>query len=176
MIQIRNNLGRLVLRLVVHVGQCLPLHVLLIAFLHLQDKELIYHQLRPVLCDFLGKELISDEDQSQINKDMYDSGVGACSGNTLPEAFQYLYRLGTCLETCGPYSNQIGLASESRELPLCSDVFGKDMLHCVDGSPIRIFRSIQVYRVPGTKQDNGTERDIKEDIFCYGPVCTGINF
>jgi len=130
---------------------------------------------RPVLCDFLGKEIISDEDQSQVNKDMYDSGVGACSGNTLPESFGYLYRLGTCLESCSPYNSQISLAQESKDLPLCSDVFGKDMLHCADGSPIRIFRSIQVYRVPGTRVDNGTERDIREEIFCYSGVCTGIN-
>jgi hypothetical protein len=129
---------------------------------------------RMVLCDFLGKELISDEDQSQINKDMYDSGVGACSGNTLPEAFGYLYRLGTCLESCSPYDTKVSLAQESNDLPLCQDVYGKTMDSCIDGSPIRIFRGVQVYRVGGTKVDNGSERDIREDIFCYGPVCTGM--
>jgi Papain family cysteine protease len=128
----------------------------------------------PVLCDFLGKEVLDEADKTDANKEMYNSGVGACSGNTLPESFGFLYRRGTCLLDCAPYDTKISLAQESKELPLCQEFFGKGMDKCSDGSPIKMFRGIQVYRVGGTKQDNGSERDIREDIFCYGPVATGL--
>lgn len=127
-----------------------------------------------VLCDFLGKETIDETDKTDINKEIYNSGVGACSGNTLPESFGFLYRRGTCMDSCAPYDTRISLAQESNDLPLCQSFFGKSMDKCADGSPIKIFRGIQVYRVGGTKQDNGSERDIREDIFVYGPVASGM--
>jgi Papain family cysteine protease len=130
--------------------------------------------LKPLICDFFGKESVSGKDMTSVNEAIFKSGNGACDGNTLVEALNYLYRLGTCLESCAPY-DIIGDTEESVNLPLCQQVFSNGIDKCSDGIPMRIFRGLQVYRIPGTPDDNnGSERDIREDIYVFGPVVTGI--
>jgi Papain family cysteine protease len=131
---------------------------------------------RPLLCNFFGKEQVDGSDMTDINQKMLSGEQGSCNGTTLPDALSFFYRLGTCEESCSQYDMTVGNKENATDMPLCQNVYGKNMDMCVDGkTPMRLFRALQIYRVGGTSVDNGSERDIREEIFMYGPVVSGFD-
>lgn len=151
-----------------------------------------------LLCDFMGKEL--DIDNPELQSDLVHElnakalSLGACHGNTLLDAWRYLYNYGTVSEECIPYDKTVGADlvfesiskfSRNDRLPFCSSVSGElgDMCANVSrnkitgeeyGTPARSFRCLHFYTVPGVEKDGGSEYMIRYEIYKRGPVTTGM--
>lgn len=152
-----------------------------------------------VLCDYMGQEFTikhPELNQDFVNEIANNSlNSGACQGNTLYDAWRYLYIFGTCLESCVPYDSVLGgeLALDSlshfvkdTRLPLCSNTTGPVGDMCADiafdhysgneyGTPARFYRAIHLYSIAGTPNDGGSEYNIRQNIFIWGPVTTGMD-
>jgi len=146
-----------------------------------------------ILCDWSGKELLKDlskEEKELINANSLNSE--GCFGNTLYEAWRYLYIIGTNTIECLPYDNigkqQKKLTNLSQfdkisSLPLCDSLIGEDQDMCADyfldidgtvhGTPSRAFRAFHIQRVPCTKKDGGTERNLRQNIWLWGSASSG---
>ena len=111
----------------------------------------------------------------------------ACYGNTLYDAWRYLYIYGTPSEECVPYNKSIGAfkkydkisdVEQANHIPLCTQVLGSFADMCADfsinpvtgeeqGTPQKLYRALHFYTLP-------TEESIIKDIYIWGPVTTGI--
>jgi cathepsin B len=167
---------------------------------NIQSMGQLHVELSPaklILCDFYGDELtVSDpelnpEEVDRINIESLRKG--GCSGNTLVDAWRYLYIFGTPTESCVPYDKKIGADldinslsqfDKDGNLPLCRST-GPVGDMCTDigynifsgeeyGEPARFYRCIHYYSVAGTKEDGGSEYVIRHNIFGWGPVTTGM--
>jgi cathepsin B len=136
-----------------------------------------------ILCNFLGLETTIDTDtgvekEKEINKAVLETA--ACYGNTLYDAWRYLYIFGAPIEKCMPSKTILSL----NPLPFCDDVAGRigDMCYgtYIDketeleyGTPSKFYRCIHFYAVAGIKKDGGDELNIRREIYNWGPVSTG---
>jgi hypothetical protein len=169
---------------------------------NIQSLGQMYVTLSPtklILCNFMGREFEvthPEFEQQLINEISAGAiGTGACHGNTLYDAWRYLYLFGTTTEDCIPYNKNIkgettfdSLSQYSRDekLPLCSMMAGIIGDMCADssenlitgdeyGTPARFYRCLHFYSIAGTPKDGGSDEDICYDIFLRGPVSTGIS-
>lgn len=148
---------------------------------------------RLIICDWRGKEYMyphperNPDEIEVLNTDAF--GQSACSGNTLYDAWRYLYANGTTSSKCMPYSlrtidKNLADYNFNEFMPLCSDISGLLFDMCSDysvddttkiefGTPARFYRCKHFYRIPGTKKDGGSERNIMHEIWKWGPVTTG---
>ena len=150
-----------------------------------------------ILCDFMGKEFDVEHpelDPSAVDRiDVASITQGACRGNSLYDAWRYLYVIGTNSEDCLPYDQILGgklefdsLSKFTKDdrLPLCNTTgpIG-DMCYNVSaniysgeeyGTPARFYRCIHFYSVAGTEKDGGNEENIRHNIYCWGPISTGM--
>lgn len=100
----------------------------------------------------------------------------ACTGNTIYNAVQYLYRYGVQSTDCFDQNMLAskGLTAEGKldkptDLPYCSRVIGDDYSKCLDLiSPARFYRIITSYNVEPTVDA------IKFEIAHWGPVVSGL--
>jgi hypothetical protein len=150
--------------------------------------------LRPIVCgvqDFNPSLLYSNTSSEVIEEQQSASLLSAsCYGNTLLDAFRYIYVFGTTTEECNPYNEggvfyrPLGKFEEDKDLPLCSTIssFTRDMCdnYVIDvpyarlyGVPARFYRFGVIYSVPGTPEQNSTYKEIMFEIFHWGPVATG---
>ena len=149
-----------------------------------------------LLCDFMGEELAAKDPTTQqtvLNEiNINTTGIGFCNGNSLSDAWRYLYLFGTPTITCVPYDKRIGnelsdKKSDSSLLPftpLCTSVTGKIADMCSDyfenktgdeyGTPARFYRCIDFYSIAGIAPDGGSELYIRHNIYIWGPVSTGM--
>jgi hypothetical protein len=153
-----------------------------------------------ILCDWQGKHKIKipihPEDDilkiSEINRRAFSKS--ACYGNNLLDACRYLYEIGTPTEECVPYTKKFNLQSNFQEigtfnnasqLPLCSAVSGPLFDMCSDfyidnktgvegGTPERFYKCLHYYSVAGVKKDGGSEYNIRDNIYKWGPLASGI--
>lgn len=167
---------------------------------NIQSVGQMYIELSPtklLLCDFMGKNFdiihpeVDTDSLTQINIDTFHTGV--CRGNTLFDAWKYLFVIGTCSKECLPYDKKLGqfqfnklsdFSTES-ELPLCSTISGPVGDMCADfrydgftgeeyGTPARFYRCVHFYSIAGTEKDGGDESYIRHNIYVWGPVSTGM--
>lgn len=147
---------------------------------------------KPVLCDWQGEEDTLENPDSPYFEELFwkfnQDGIkaGSCFGNTLTDAWRYLYISGTNTLECLPYSLRGGYdtpldeVTDSRKIPLCYDVTGKIGDMCADnvyhsttgletGTPARFYRAKEIYRI----QNNPAS--IQAEILTNGPVTTGID-
>lgn len=141
-----------------------------------------------ILCDWQGlevdafKKYIDYFDLERINeKAMKD---GSCYGNSLYDAFRYLYIFGTSTLECIPYDKNLSKQSEfkklttfkeSNDIPLCNNITGKysdmcanfsyDKYNIEKGTPQRFYRCYNYYTIP--------DEYIRQSIYNWGPVATG---
>ncbi len=148
-----------------------------------------------ILCNFENRDHIhynteTNENarrESIIEENILGLNNAGCTGSTLYDAFRYLFLFGVPTEDCVPYDSPLGTDykfdsisnyTKKGKLPLCLDVSGQygDMCHDNEidkftgfqhGTPSRVFRCIEFYRV------NNSETDIINEILTYGPVATG---
>lgn len=168
---------------------------------NIQSLGLFHIELSPakmIMCDFMGNEFDIEHpelDEDKVNKlNVSAFGKGACKGNTLYDSWRYLYTIGTCTEKCMPYNKSLGTEfsfsaisnfSKDDKLPLCTSVSGPigDMCYNVSydeysgeeyGDPAKFYRAYHFYSIAGTPEDKGNESFIRHNIYCWGPVTSGI--
>lgn len=149
----------------------------------------------PIICEVGGKYagLKTGMSAADIQKEESSKLFSAsCYGNSIINAFRYLYLRGATENYCHPYDLQgtrfVSLQEfqTGAQLPLCPAISGtwKDM--CIDfdinnksgdtyGTPARHFRCVTVYTVPGTEEQGGSELQIRANIYRWGPIATGFD-
>lgn len=152
-----------------------------------------------LLCNFMGREFgLHQQDKevdvtNDINASSLESGV--CYGNSLYDAWRYLYVIGVGTEECVPYDKQLNqtfnfdkLSEYSKKinrLPLCFSITGRIGDMCSDystnpitgeeyGTPMRFYRCLHYYSIAGIEKDGGNEGYIRQNIYKWGPVTTGM--
>ena len=151
-----------------------------------------------ILCGWQGSDMedihpgenlyLSDE----LNRDYLQNS--SCYGNNLVNACRYLYEIGVPTEKCIPYDKnidneadyqKIGEFKEVSKLPLCGNITSPFFDMCSDfyinkktgeigGTPQRFYRARYYYSLPGIEKDQGSQYRIKENIYKWGPLITGM--
>jgi cathepsin B len=169
---------------------------------NIQSMGLINIQLsaaKLIICDFKGKEtdIRHPEQDPDGLAQLQDSSnkTSACFGNTLADAWRYLFIIGTNTETCVPYNKKYGAFKEldalgsftsPERMPVCSQVTGLLGDMCAGftynhlnseetGNPARFFRNLHYYAIAGVSKDGGTELNIRYNIYRWGPVSTSFS-
>ncbi len=89
-----------------------------------------------------------------------------CAGNTLLEAWRYLFDVGT---------NTVECIGEDPFDKTCEEIVGPFLDTCnTSGSPAVFYRAQRPYVVPGIEKDGGSELQIRRNIFIHGPVTTAM--
>lgn len=150
--------------------------------------------MRLIMCDARGTELdiVHPEDTpEQLHVSELETTKDACTGNSLTDAFRYLLLIGTNTEECLPYNSVTSISSDisnytdTSQVPLCTAVTGDLGDMCGDyeyntytreviGTPARFYRIWHFYGIRGVKKDDGSEFNIRHDIYKSGPVCTAM--
>jgi hypothetical protein len=151
----------------------------------------ILSPVKPVLCDWQGREDSLENPDSPFFEELFwkynqaGTKAGSCFGNTLSDAWRYLYVSGTTTLECLPYSlrgnydTPLDQVTEPKQIPLCYDVTGKIGDMCADniyhsttgletGTPARLYRAGEIYRIESEPEK------IQAEIMTNGPVTTGI--
>ncbi len=116
---------------------------------------------------------LDDKSVYQINLDAHTSG--ACNGNSLFTAMDFLYSIGCVSETCvsrGLFKKynipDIADIVSSESVPMCQTIIGNNYDRCMDRSRTPCFyRTIVGYQV-----DSDVE-SIKQEMYKWGPVVGG---
>ena len=168
---------------------------------NIRSLGLMHVELSPakmILCDFNSRKFSlfhPQNKQQEKNIDLSETEIAtkfSCFGNTLVQAFSYLFETGTTTENCVPYTKLKGLVKydlskikETDLLPLCQSVTGPNTDVCsnfninvVEGqeksTPAKFFKCILYYSLYGKKNQNeGGELQIRTEIYFFGPVATG---
>jgi hypothetical protein len=144
------------------------------------------------------KEQITITDKSFSSK-IYEDVISniqtsACYGNTIYNSCLYLYLYGAFTEECVPYDKNLGIEKEfqkisdftsSMKLPFCTYVTGPLLDMCSDyfisdrtgeegGIPAKAYRIYDIYNVPGTEKNGGSEKFIRNEIYKWGPVVSAM--
>ena len=117
--------------------------------------------------------LLDDQSLSRINLEAHTEG--ACNGNTLFTAMDFMYSVGLVSTRCvnhGLFKKydipDITTISNPDSVPLCQSILGSDYDQCLDRSIApRYYRTIAGYKV-----DSDVE-SIKQEIYKWGPVAAG---
>lgn len=171
---------------------------------NIQSLGIMNVQLSPtklILCDWQGTELkafLRHDDIPSMSMDANRQAFGstACFGNSLVDACRYLYEIGTPTEECVPYYNAhdfgnqsgfqgIGEFESDAQLPFCSVVSGPFGDMCTDfyidkdtgvegGTPGRFYKALHFYALAGVLKDGGDERNIRANLYKWGPIVTGM--
>ena len=165
---------------------------------NIQSMGLVYIKLsaaKLILCDIKGSGSIKHPEIQQEQVDRLEersNKKSACFGNTLANAWQYLYTTGTNTRKCVPYNKKYGIYreldklgsfSEPQRMPTCTQVTGIMGDMCSNftynentaeesGTPARFYRALHFYAIAGTPKDGGNEYNIRYNIFRWGPVST----
>jgi len=154
---------------------------------------------RLVLCDQQGRLRNIKHPEYNLEEvsvqEIYSANTRACFGASLIDAWTYLFVYGTNTSECFPYDlktygiyNQlsgIGSFTIPEKTPICTQMTGILGDMCSDikfdpytsseiGTPAKFYRALHFYAIAGIKEDNGNEKNIRYDIFRWGPVCSAI--
>lgn len=153
---------------------------------------------RVILCDLSNVSDMSDikhpemEEEKLSIRQEQSNKLSACYGNTLANAWEYLYMYGTNTRECVPYDKKYGVFkeldtlgsfTEVERMPICSNVSGILGDMCSDftyndfsveetGTPARFYKALHYYAIAGVPRDGGNEFHIRYNIFRWGPVST----
>lgn len=120
---------------------------------------------RIILCDLIGQSVGTESIEQELLGEGVQSIFG-CLGNSLFESWRYLYNIGTNTTQCFPEVAAVNKA--------CESVVGNFYDTCIDGAPAVFYRASDVYVVPSSPKDGGSELIMREEIFKSGPVTTAI--
>ena len=111
----------------------------------------------------------------EINNQAHSSG--SCNGNSLYAAMDFLYSIGITTERCvnqGEFNEynikKLEDIKGSEEVPVCQDILGKNYDECLDRKTAARF-----YRICAGYQVDSDIESIKQEIYKWGPVCSGFN-
>lgn len=134
----------------------------------------------------IKSEIELSSEYNILNETIYNINNLACYGNSLYNAFQYLYLFGTCDIKCIPYDKNLGDQNQfknlkdfenSINLPLCRYISGPvgdmcsnfsidSLTGTENGTPSRFYRAYDIYGI-----DN-KDNDIMLEIYKWGPVAS----
>lgn len=163
---------------------------------NIQSKGVMNVELSPtkmIVCSFLKDININTDEETKLALNRQNIKTHACRGNSLTNAWKYLNIIGTNTEECVPYNKSLGNKLDFRslsqfqkdeQLPFCN-ITGPMGDMCVDvsfdkysffeyGTPARFYRCLNYYAVGGTDIDDSDESNIRNDIYTWGPVSTGM--
>jgi hypothetical protein len=158
---------------------------------NIQSEGKLHLQLSPVrliLCDDQGYEkdlpYPSEDIETVLEFSEAVQNNFGCRGNTILDAWRYLYIKGTVTEQCVPQRILLG-KTKPEQIPICMSVTGPTYDMCADyninsrtheesGTPARFFRCAHYYAIAGVPKDRGSEFNIREYIYRYGPVTTAL--
>ena len=141
----------------------------------------------------LGSAYDYTGDSQRVGKSSVETDTSkhiGCDGETLINAWQYLYRFGVVDVNCIPYDNMkafqddggtydLATWNEGDKLPWCLSTMGLSYDVCSTNpkKPARYYRAGGYYIVPGTASmaDGASERTIRQEIYKFGPVSTGFD-
>lgn len=132
---------------------------------------------RMLLCDWSGLEIATFipglSKQRLLTFEHRGTNMAGCTGNTLLDAWRYTYLVGMSTTRCTPYGPIIDAYDKTHTLPDCPTTFpapGVRPGYCVGApdEPIVFYRSRTFYTLPSD------ERTIRQEIYRYGPVTTGM--
>lgn len=168
---------------------------------NIQSMGLMHVDLSPaklILCDQRGREFLitHPERQRELLAEVEIEGnkESACFGNSLYDAWRYLFIIGTNTSECVPYNKEYGLYhkldklgsfTDIEKMPTCSQVTGVLGDMCADftfneytseeiGTPARFYRALHFYSIAGVPKDDGSEKNIRHNIYTWGPVSSGM--
>jgi hypothetical protein len=140
---------------------------------------------RMIICNYISDPEYSIFLDKASNEAMLQANIEAlqqtaCFGNTLIDAWNFLYIWGTNTKQCAPYAD-ISEFVNVANLPLCTGIFGLNADMCSDfrflerigietGTPARFYRCKHFYLLPTTGQDPNNQEHIKNSIYRFGPV------
>ena len=151
-----------------------------------------------ILCDQQGKEydIVHPELHTELvdDQEFKTTQQSACFGSSLIDAWRYLYIIGTNTSKCVPYDKNYGQFKEltgigsfttPEKMPICSEVSGILGDMCSDftfdtysssenGNPARFYKTLHIYAIAGTEKDGGSEKNIRYNIYHWGPVSSGM--
>jgi hypothetical protein len=164
---------------------------------NIQSMGLLHIDLSPaklILCDSGGREVEVGLTVEETAKKEVLTIQNTCFGNTLYDAWRYLYVVGTPTDECVPYNKdyggnakfeQLGSFTDPTKIPVCSVVTGKLGDMCSDftfnprsgeetGTPARFYRAYHFYSISGIPKDGGNELNIRHNIYSWGPVSSSM--
>jgi cathepsin B len=129
-----------------------------------------------IMCeDAINTETHDPEYLKEINNLAHSSG--ACNGNTLYNAMDFMYTCGLTTERCvneGEFSKynikrlEYINTDKGDEVPMCQDVIGKEYDTCLDTETAARF-----YRICAGYSVDSRPESIKQEIYKWGPVASG---
>ncbi len=148
---------------------------------------------RSIVCELQGhfQDLLRTNNLNDIINLETSNLIGSsCYGNTLINAFRFLFLFGASTEQCTPYSlkgtrfDNLKEFQTGDKLPTCDLITSRWRDMCIDhtldlktgnefGTPSRLYRFLNIYAVPGTLSQGGDESQIRASIYHWGPVATG---
>lgn len=147
----------------------------------LTSKNLVLSPYRVIMCDWGGKEIYAEHPDTdlvvinELNKEGLEDG--GCYGNSLFQAWRYLFLIGSNTYDCVPdkygiakYGNGVVPPCTRATGPLgdmCSDYDVDKRSNIEFGTPARYYRCKDFYHLP-TNQSS-----IAKDLIENGPISTG---
>lgn len=93
--------------------------------------------------------------------------VYGCGGNTLMDAWLFLFTYGTNTQGCFPDKTL-----ESART--CDEISSAYFDGCLDKTPAVFYRAKHIYAVAGIAAEGGSEYEIRKHIYKFGPVSTSM--
>ena len=123
---------------------------------------------------FPRNDQLTKEEVVRMNLDAHTAG--ACNGNSLFHAMDYLYAIGGVTRTCinqGRFQDygipELTTITDASRIPVCTSLLGDKYETCLDRSvAARYFRTIAGYEV------SAEVKAIQEEIYKWGPVVSGM--
>ena len=128
-----------------------------------------------VMCEGTIFPSVPADEKKLANINLDAHTAGACNGNTLYTAMDFLYAVGLTTTTCinrGKFEEYdikpLETIVNPESVPMCQSILGPNYDRCLDRSrSVRFYRSIAGYQV-----DSDIE-SIKQEIYKWGPVAAG---
>lgn len=123
---------------------------------------------------FPRNDQLTKEEVMRINLDAHTAG--ACNGNSLYHAMDYLFAIGGVPRACinqGRFAEygipDLTTVTDSTRIPICTQLLGDKYQTCLDRQvAARYYRTIAGYEV------SANVNAIKEEIYKWGPVVSGM--
>lgn len=164
---------------------------------NIQSVGQMYVELSPaqmILCDIKSSGIKHPEinTEAESERQIKSNKLTACFGNSLADAWRYLYNEGVPTEQCVPYNKKYGKFKEfdtlssfihTESMPTCTYATGILGDMCSDftfneynaeetGTPAKFYQALHFYAIAGVSKDGGGEINIRYNIFRWGPVST----
>ena len=128
-----------------------------------------------VMCEGTVFPKLPTDEKSLSNLNLEAHTQGACNGNTLFTAMNFMYSVGLVDTTCvnrGKF-NEYGIQDletieNPENVPMCQSILGVNYDRCLDRS-----RAVRFYRTVASYQVDKDIESIKQEIYKWGPVSAG---